>query len=125
MMTTAMFAGIDAAGRARRAGEALIARAERLLAAEGPRAVHASPRSRSSAPATRRPEADADAATEVVVKIGARHAEQAGAGGLRGRVRADGLVAQGMTGFFAGRPRVAPVFRVYHLLVDKATPRRR
>jgi hypothetical protein len=31
-----------------------------------------------------------------------------------------GLVAQGMTGMFAGRPRVAPVFRVFHLLADKA-----
>ena len=30
VMTTAMFSGIDAAGKARRAGEALIARTERL-----------------------------------------------------------------------------------------------
>ena len=31
------------------------------------------------------------------------------------------LVAQGMTGFFGGRPRVAPAIGVYHLLVDKAS----
>jgi hypothetical protein len=29
------------------------------------------------------------------------------------------LVAQGMTGIFGGRPRIAPVFRVIHLLVPK------
>jgi hypothetical protein len=31
------------------------------------------------------------------------------------------LVAQGMTGVFAGRPRVAPAFAVHHLRVDKAS----
>ena len=30
------------------------------------------------------------------------------------------LVAQGMTGFFGGRPRVAPSIGVFHLLVDKS-----
>ena len=30
------------------------------------------------------------------------------------------LVAQGMTGFFGGRPRVAPSIEVHHLLVDKS-----
>ena len=35
VMTTAMFSGIDAGGKARRAGEALIARAERLIGAAG------------------------------------------------------------------------------------------
>jgi hypothetical protein len=31
------------------------------------------------------------------------------------------LVAQGMTGFFGGRPRVAPSIGVYHLLVEKSS----
>jgi hypothetical protein len=31
------------------------------------------------------------------------------------------LVAQGMTGFFGGRPRVAPSIEVHHLLVDKSS----
>ena len=80
------------------------------------------PRSRSSAPATRSaPERRNDAATEAVAQ--GRRAPS------RARRRCEifaaeyaplGLVAQGMTGFFAGRPRVAPVFRVYHLLAEKA-----
>ena len=52
-MTTAMFSGIDAAGKARRAGEALVSRTERLIGRGGLRAARPSPRSRSSAPATR------------------------------------------------------------------------
>jgi hypothetical protein len=31
------------------------------------------------------------------------------------------LVAQGMSGFFGGRPRVAPSIGVYHLLVEKSS----
>ena len=34
-MTNAMFSGVDAAGKARRAGEALVARAERMIAEAG------------------------------------------------------------------------------------------
>ena len=60
-----------------------------------------------------------DAATEVVMKLGVLHAERAGVEVFSGEYVPTSLVAQGMTGFFAGRPRPAPVFRVIHLLVDK------
>src|SRR3954453_1185480 len=53
------------------------------------------------------------------------HAGGAGVEVFSGEYVPTSLVAQGMTGFFAGRPRPAPVFRVIHLLVDKdmAAPR--
>jgi hypothetical protein len=118
-MATAMFAGIDAAGRARRAGEALVSRTERLIAAEG-----FGPLTESSVEVigsgdvmggSSRP----DVATEVVLKVGVRHPEAAALEIFSTEFVPFGLVAQGMTGVFAGRPRVAPVYRVFHMLTDK------
>jgi hypothetical protein len=119
-MTTAMFAGIEAAGRARRAGEALVARTERLIASDG-----FGPLTESSIEVIgsgdilggpSRP----DMATEVVLKVGVRHPDAAALEVFATEFVPFGLVAQGMTGVFAGRPRVAPVYRVYHMLTDKA-----
>lgn len=122
-MATAMFAGIDAAGRARRAGEALVSRTERLIASDG-----FGPLTESSIEVIGsgdvlggpgRP----DMATEVVLKVGVRHAEAAALEVFATEFVPFGLVAQGMTGVFAGRPRVAPVYRVYHMLTDKTGAR--
>jgi hypothetical protein len=118
-MTTAMFAGIEAAGRARRAGEALVSRTERLIAADG-----FGPLTESSVEVigsgdvlggAGRP----DMATEVVLKVGVRHPDAAALEVFSTEFVPFGLVAQGMTGVFAGRPRVAPVYRVYHMLTEK------
>jgi hypothetical protein len=119
-MTSAMFAGYEAAGRARRAGEALVQRSRRLIAGAGfgdfdevlIEVVGAGDvLGASSAP---------DAATEVVLKVGVRHAERGALEIFAGELAPTGLVAQGMTGIFAGRPRPAPAIEIYHLLVDKA-----
>ena len=61
-----------------------------------------------------------DAATEAVVKIGARHADKAALEIFSMEYAPMALVAQGMTGFFAGRPRVAPSIAVFHVLVEKS-----
>jgi hypothetical protein len=119
-MTTAMFSGIDAAGRARRAGEALIARASRLMAARGHDGFAETSIEVIGAGDTYGSGPRPDAAIEVVLKIGVRHAEREALEIFAGEFAPMGLVAQGMTGVFAGRPRVAPVIRVVHLLVDKA-----
>jgi hypothetical protein len=122
-MTTAMFSGIDAAGRARRAGEALVARTSRLLGEDGFEPLAESSVEVIGAGDTFGAEPRPDAATEVVVKIGVRHRERDALEVFAGEFAPFGLVAQGMTGVFAGRPRPAPVFRVFHLLADKtATP---
>jgi len=119
VLATALFAGIDAAGRARRAGEALVARTERLIADEG-----FGPLTESSVEVVgagdilggaSRP----DTATEVVLKVGVRHPDRAALEIFAAEFVPFGIVAQGMAGVFAGRPRVAPVYRVFQWLLDK------
>ncbi len=121
VLTSALFAGIDAAGRARRAGEALIARTERLIAQDG-----FGPLTESSVEVVGAGDllggaGRSDAATEVVVKIGARHPERGALEVFAAEFVPFGVVAQGMAGVFAGRPRPAPVYRVYQWLQDKGT----
>lgn len=118
-VTTAMFAGYEAAGRARRAGEAIFARSERLLAEKGLEPFRETSLEVVGGGDIFGEKSMPDAATEVVVKLGVLHAERAGVEVFSGEYVPTSLVAQGMTGFFAGRPRPAPVFRVIHLLVDK------
>jgi hypothetical protein len=120
VMTTAMFAGIDAAGKARRAGEALVARAERLIADAGYGPITERSIEVIGAGDTHGPDHRDDAATEAVVKIGVRHPEKAALEIFALEYAPMALVAQGMTGFFGGRPRVAPSIGVFHLLVDKS-----
>jgi hypothetical protein len=118
-LTTAMFAGVGAAGKARRMAEALIARTERLIAAKG-----FDPLTEASIEVVGAGDvsgaADAGPGTEAVVKIGVKHAEKGALEIFAGEFAPFALVAQGMTGVFAGRPRVAPSIAVHHLLVQKA-----
>jgi hypothetical protein len=124
-VTTAMFAGMEAAGRARRAAESIFARSERLLAEKGLEPFRETSLEVVGGGDILGDKSAPDGATEVVVKVGVLHAERAGVEVFSGEYVPTSLVAQGMTGFFAGRPRPAPVFRVIHLLVDKgvAEPR--
>ncbi len=118
-LTTAMFAGAGATGKARRMAEALVARTERLIAAAG-----FAPLTESSIEVVGAGDVSGDRAagpgTEAVVKIGVKHAERAALEVFATEFASLALVAQGMTGVFAGRPRVAPSIAVHHLLVDKA-----
>ncbi|WP_300006810.1 acyclic terpene utilization AtuA family protein [Pseudonocardia sp.] len=118
-LTTAMFAGVGAAGKARRTGEALVTRVERLIAEAG-----FGPLSESSVEVVGAGDIVGHkaepAATEAVVKIGVRHPEKAALEYFSAEFASFALVAQGMTGVSGGRPRVAPVIEVHHLLVDKA-----
>lgn len=118
-LTTAMFAGVGAARKARRMAEALITRTERLLEGSG-----FAPLAESSIEVVGAGDVLGggrdDTATEAVVKIGVRHPERAALEIFAGEFAPFALVAQGMTGVFAGRPRVAPSIAVHHLLVAKA-----
>ncbi|MGE0067230.1 MAG: acyclic terpene utilization AtuA family protein [Solirubrobacterales bacterium] len=120
-LASAMVAGFDAAAKARRAGEAIVARAERLAAEAG-----FGPFAESSVEVVgsgdifgipTRP----DAAVEAVVKVGVRHRERDAVRLFAGEYAPIGLVAQGIAGMFGGRPRVAPAIEVYGLLVDKSS----
>lgn len=120
-LTTAMFSGLDAAGRARRAGEAVVARTARLLAEGGHGPLTDSSVEVIGAGDTFGAKAGPDTALEAVVKVGVRHGERAAVEIFSREYAAFSLIAQGMSGFYGGRPKVGPVFEVHHLLVDKAT----
>jgi hypothetical protein len=121
LMTTAMFSGLDAGAKARRAAEALVTRGERLMQEAGHGPLAESSIEVIGTGETFGPEHRDDQAVEAVVKIGVRHPERAALDMFSLEYAPMALVAQGMTGFFGGRPRVAPSIAVYHLLVDKST----
>jgi hypothetical protein len=116
LLTSATFAGGDATGRARRAGQAALDRAERIATARGlagftDRSVEVV----GSGDLTGRRRGASD---EAVVKLAARHESQEALDILAREVAPLALVAQGMTGLTAGRARPAPSIRLVHLLVD-------
>jgi hypothetical protein len=122
LVAAAVFAGGDATGRARRAGEAMLARAGRLAREAGHE-----PLSETSVEVVGSGDLSAEArgGREAVVKIAARHRDREALRILADEIAPMGLVAQGMTGLFAGRPRPAPVVRLQHLLVEKSRVRPR
>ncbi len=119
-MTTAMFSGIDAAAKARRVGEALVTRTEALIDKAGYPPLAESSIEVIGAGDTYGPD-HRRYANEAVVKVGVRHADKAALEIFAVEYAPMALVAQGMTGFFGGRPRVAPSIEVHHLLVEKTT----
>lgn len=119
VLTTAMFAGTGAAGKARRMAEALVARTTRLIEAAGlPPLTEHSIEVIGSGDVSGGSPGPGD---EAVVKIGLKHRDKAALEIFSTEFVSFALVAQGMTGVFAGRPRVAPSIVVNHLLVPKAT----
>ena len=116
-------AGRDAAAKAQRAGEAILARARRLSASRGLADFTETSLEVLGAEATYGPHARPDAreAREVVLKIGARHADEKALEVLAREIApAASSMAQGLTGFFAGRPSVQPVMRLFSFLWPKA-----
>jgi hypothetical protein len=120
-MTTAMFSGIEAGGRARRAGVALVGRTEHFLAEDGFEPLTESSIEVIGAGDTFGPTARRDDATEAVLKVGVQHADKEALEIFAGEFAPLGLVAQGMTGVLACHPEVTPVFSVFHLLIDKSS----
>ncbi|ODU07182.1 MAG: hypothetical protein ABS81_02460 [Pseudonocardia sp. SCN 72-86] len=113
---TAMFAGSQASGRARRAGHAAVARTARLAGLADDPFTDVSIELVGAGETTG---AAATDATEAVLKVGLRHPRRDPLQTFAREWAGTALVAQGMTGFFAGRPRVSPVHRVLHVLVGK------
>jgi hypothetical protein len=119
-LTTAMFAGAGAAGKAARMAEAILARTDRLGAAAGVAGLRETSVEVVGSGQIMGRKAD-PAATEAVVKIGACSDDRGALEIFSAEFASMSLVAQGMTGVFAGRPRIAPAIAVYHLLAPKGT----
>ncbi|MGL4284717.1 MAG: acyclic terpene utilization AtuA family protein [Phreatobacter sp.] len=117
---TVTIAGRDAAQKARRAGEAIMTRARRLIAEAGLKDFRETSIEVLGSEATYGGEArpEARASREVVLKIAARHEAEAALAMLAREIApAATAMAQGLTGFFAGRPGVQPVLAGFSFLV--------
>jgi len=123
VIATLTIGGPEAAAKAERTAAAIIARTRRLfrernlgdyaevsievLGAEATYGAHAATAARSG--------------REVVLKLGVRHDSRAALDLFAREVApAAASMAQGLTGFFAGRPNVQPVVRLFSCLWDKA-----
>ncbi|MCF4166953.1 DUF1446 domain-containing protein [Zavarzinia compransoris] len=119
MIGAVTIAGREAAAKAERTGAAIVARAMRLIAEKGLPPLSETSIEVLGSEATYGPHAApaAKAAREVVLKIGARAPVAASLDLLAKEVvPAATAMAQGLTGLYAGRPGVAPVFRNFSFL---------
>lgn len=120
LLGTLMIGGADAARKARRVGEAILARSTRLLAERGIDPFSETSLEVLGAEATYGPHSRARAAREVVLKVAARHADKAALELLARELAPSATaMAQGITGFAAGRPSPSPVVRLFSCLVDR------
>ncbi|TDB90618.1 DUF1446 domain-containing protein [Actinomadura sp. KC216] len=120
LVGTVMVGGPDAGAKARRAGHAILARAERLAGATGHAPFTETSVEVIGAGDTYGPDRRDDAAREVVLKVAARHPD-ADALTVLGREVAPAALAMapGITGLFAGRPRPAAALGIASVLVSK------
>lgn len=119
-VTTLTLAAIDAPAKAERVAEAILKRCRRIfrdrnlpdfrqvsvevLGAEAAYGANARARTR-----------------EVVLKVGVTHDDRSALNIFAGEIAPMAIsTAQGLTGFFAGRPKVQPVVRLFSFLQDKA-----
>ena len=119
-VTTLTLAAIDAPAKAERVAEAILKRCRRIfrdrnlgdfrevsvevLGAEAAYGANARAQTR-----------------EVVLKVGVTHDDRSALNIFAGEIAPMAIsTAQGLTGFFAGRPKVQPVVRLFSFLQDKA-----
>jgi len=118
-VTSALLTGHQAGGRARRAAEAAVARSERLMAEEGIGPfTDCSIEIVGTGDVTGRI-GENDETREAVLKIGLRHPDRRAIEIFGKEFVSIAFVAQGVGGVFGGRPKPAPVIRLYHVLVPK------
>lgn len=123
---TMMIAGRDAAAKARRTAEAILARSRRLMTARNIGDFRRTSIEVLGAEDTYGASARAAASREVILKVAVHHDDKEGCEIFaREFLPSATAMAQGITGFAAGRPKVAPLVRLHSLLIDKSklTPR--
>lgn len=123
---TMMIGGRDAAAKARRTAEAVLARSRRLMTARNLGDFRRTSIEVLGAEDTYGAHARTAASREVILKVAVHHDDKDACGIFsREFLPSATAMAQGITGFAAGRPKVAPLVRLHSLLVDKTkvTPR--
>ena len=113
--------GIDAAAKARRTGETILRRTERMLQASNLGPYRATSVTAIGAEATYGPRSAAEHVREAVLKLSAHHDEKAALELLSREVAAPGCsMAPGTHGFGGGRPKVQPMVRLFSFLLPKS-----
>ncbi|MET4577956.1 acyclic terpene utilization AtuA family protein [Ottowia thiooxydans] len=126
VLGTLMIGGRDAADKARRVGESILKRCSRLLAERGVSGFTETSLEALGSEATYGPHARTGDVREVVLKIAAKHPQRAAVDLLaREFAPSATAMAQGITGFAAGRPSPSPVVRLFSFLIaqERVTPR--
>jgi len=120
LMATLMLAGSEACAKAQRTGESILLRCKRLLAERGLPDFSETSLEVLGAESTYGPHARTAHTREVVLKLAARHPQREALELLACEIApAATSMAQGITGFAAGRPRPSSVLRLFSFLVDR------
>jgi hypothetical protein len=126
LVGTLMIGGHDAAPKAQRVGESILRRCERLMAERGWPAFTETSLEALGSEATYGPHGRTAQVREVVLKIAAKHPQREALELLAREIAPSATaMAQGITGFAAGRPSPSPVVRLFSFLVpqQRVTPR--
>jgi hypothetical protein len=120
VLTTLMLGGADAARKAQRVGEAILLRTRRLFAERGWDDYSETSLEVLGAESTYGPHARASATREVILKLAARHASRDALELLAREIAPSATaMAQGITGFAAGRASPSAVVRLFSFLIDR------
>ena len=120
-LVTMMIAGREAADKANAVGNAILARTSRLMRQAGFADFSETSIEVLGSEASYGRRGKARATREVILKIGVRHpSKEALQIFTREIFPAATAMAQGLTGFAAGRPEPQPVIRLFSFLADKA-----
>ncbi len=119
LLGTLMIGGHQAAPKAMRVGESIVKRVQRLLNQRGWPDFTQTSLEVLGAESTYGPHARGQASREVVLKIAAKHAQREALELLAKEIAPSATsMAQGITGFAAGRPSPSPVVRLFSCLID-------
>jgi hypothetical protein len=120
LFTTLMIGGTDAVRKADRVGEAILQRTRRMFTERGWADYSETSLEVMGAESTYGPHARTSDTREVILKIAAKHASRDALNLLaREIIPSATAMAQGITGFAAGRPSVSPVVRLFSFLTDR------
>jgi Acyclic terpene utilisation family protein AtuA len=120
LFTTLMIGGTDAARKAQRIGEAILQRTRRMFKERGWADYTETSLEVIGAESTYGPHARAGATREVILKVAAKHASRDALELLAREIAPSATaMAQGITGFAAGRPSPSPMVRLFSFLTDR------
>ena len=123
LIGTLMIGGSAAAAKATRVGQSILQRCRRLLAEQQLPDFSETSLEVLGAESTYGPHARTGHSREVVLKIAARHPAREALELLAREIAPSATsMAQGITGFAAGRPAPSPVVRLFSFLVDGGMP---